>query len=180
MANTARYDEARQNAEMAIRRAYKEGNLYEKQIPDQLQKIAENPDNPDAHFALAETHEFSGNIDEAIAQYEKLSELQPDNTEWYKKIGTLSQKSTQVDAAARLVKAATAYEKAIELDPTTYQFYSLLAGILCERRSVIRSLKWYTDALWRLPLRNTNITAHSTVYGNSMLTRIKKTGDCYP
>ena len=72
---------------------------------------------------------FSGNIDEAIAQYEKLSELQPDNTEWYKKIGGLSQKSRQMDAAARLAKAATAYEKAIELDPTTYQFYNLLAGI---------------------------------------------------
>ncbi len=147
MANTARYDEARQNAEMAIRRAYKEGNLYEKQIPDQLQKIAENPDNPDAHFALAETHEFSGNIDEAIAQYEKLSELQPDNTEWYKKIGTLSQKSTQMDAAARLVKAATAYEKAIELDPTTYQFYSLLAGVYTKGDQLSEAEMVYRRAL---------------------------------
>ena len=129
MANTARYDEVRNRAEMAIRRAYKEGNLYEKQMPEQLQKIGENPDNPDAHFALAETHEFSGNIDEAIVQYEKLSELQPDNTEWYKKIGDLSQKSRQLDEAARLAKAVTAYQKAIELDPTTYQFYGLLVGI---------------------------------------------------
>ena len=147
MANTARYDEARQNAEMAIRRAYKEGNLYEKQIPDQLQKIAENPDNPDAHFALAETHEFSGNIDEAIAQYEKLSELQPDNTEWYKKIGTLSQKSTQMDAAARVVKAAIAYEKAIELDPTTYQFYSLLAGVYTKGDQLSEAEMVYRRAL---------------------------------
>ena len=147
MANTARYDEARQKAEMAIRRAYKEGNLYEKQIPDQLQKIAENPDNPDAHFALAETHEFSGNIDEAIVQYEKLSELQPDNTEWYKKIGALSQKSTQMDAAARLVKASTAYEKAIELDPTTYQFYSLLAGVYTKGDQLSEAEMVYRRAL---------------------------------
>ena len=147
MANTARYDEARKKAEMAIRRAYKEGNLYEKQIPDQLQKIAENPDNPDAHFALAETHEFSGNIDEAIAQYEKLSELQPDNTEWYKKIGALSQKSPQMDAAARLAKAATAYEKAIELDPTTYQFYNLLAGIYTKGDQLSEATMVYRRAL---------------------------------
>ena len=62
-------------------------------------------------------------------RYEKLSELQPDNTEWYKKIGDLSQKSRQLDEAARLAKAVTAYQKAIELDPTTYQFYGLLVGI---------------------------------------------------
>ena len=147
MANTARYDEARQKAEIAIRRAYKEGNLYEKQIPDQLQKIAENPDNPDAHFALAETHEFSGNIDEAIAQYEKLSELQPEHVEWYKKIGALSQKSRQMDAAARLVKAVTAYEKAIELDPTTYQFYDLLAGIYTKGDQLSEAEMVYRRAL---------------------------------
>ncbi|RKU34011.1 hypothetical protein C6499_00205 [Candidatus Poribacteria bacterium] len=147
MANTARYDEARQKAEMAIRRAYKEGDLYEKQIPNQLQKIEENPDNPDAHFALAETHEFSGNIDEAIAQYEKLSELQPDNTEWYKKIGALSQKSRQMDAAARLEKAITAYEKAIELDPTSYQFYSLLAGIYTKGDQLSEATTVYRRAL---------------------------------
>ena len=166
MANTARYDEARQKAEMAIRRAYKEGHLYEKQIPDQLQKIEENPDNPDAHFALAETHEFSGNIDEAIAQYEKLSELQPENVEWYKKIGDLSQKSRQIDEADRLMKAITAYQKAIELDPTTYQFYDLLAEIYTKgdqlpeaevvyRRALAASLEEHQynsalNSLWKL------------------------------
>ena len=125
--NAARYDEVRTRAETAIRRVYKEGNLYEKQIPEQLQKIKENPDDPDAHFALAETYEFSDRVDEAVAHYEKISELQPDNAEWQKKIGDLIQKSRQVDEAARLAKASTAYERAIELDPTSYQLYSLLA-----------------------------------------------------
>ena len=127
MANTARYDEMRRRAETAIRRVYREGNLYEKQIPEQLQKIQENPDDPDAHFTLAQTYEFSDKIDEALAQYERISELQPDNTEWYKKIGDLSQKSRQIDEATRLEKASAAYEKAIELEPTSYEFYNLLA-----------------------------------------------------
>ena len=53
MANAARYDEMRERAETAIHRVYREGNLYEKQIPEQLRKIKETPDDPDAHFALA-------------------------------------------------------------------------------------------------------------------------------
>ena len=127
MKNAARYDEMRERAETAMRRVYKEGNLYEKQIPEQLQKIKENPDDPDAHFALAQTYEFSDKVDEAVAQYEKISELQPDNAEWQKKIGNLSQKSRQVDEATRLAKASSAYEKAIALEPTSYEFYNLLA-----------------------------------------------------
>ena len=127
MKNAARYDEMRKRAETAMRRVYKEGNLYEKQIPEQLQKIKENPDDPDAHFALAQTYEFSDKVDEAVTQYEKISELQPDNAEWQKKIGNLSQKSRQVDEATRLAKASSAYEKAIALEPTSYEFYNLLA-----------------------------------------------------
>ena len=127
MENVARYDQTRQKAKTAIRRVYAEGNLYEKQIPEQLQKIKENPDDPDAHFTLAQTYEFSDKVDEAIAQYEKISELQPNNAEWYKKIGDLSQKSRQADEATRLAKASAAYEKAIELEPTSYEYYSSLA-----------------------------------------------------
>ena len=127
VANSARHGEMRKRAETAMLRAYKEGNLYEKQIPEQLQKIEENPDDPDGHFALAQTYQFSDRIDEAIAQYEKLSELQPDNAEWHKKIGDLYQKHRQTDEMTQLAKASTAYEKAIALEPTSYQLYSLLA-----------------------------------------------------
>ena len=127
MANTAKHDEMRKRAETAMRRVYGEGNLYEKQIPEQLQKIKENPDDPDAYFTLAQTYEFSDKVDEAVAQYERISELQPDNAEWCKKIGDLSQKSRQMDEATRLAKASSAYEKAIELEPTSYEFYNLLA-----------------------------------------------------
>ena len=144
MASAARYDEMRNRAETAIRRVYKEGNLYEKQIPEQLQKIQENPNDPDAHFTLAQTYEFSDKVDAALAQYEKISELQPDNTEWYKKIGDLSQKSRQAGKADRLAKASIAYEKAIELEPTSYEFCNLLAqthvkgGRLSEAEAVYR------------------------------------------
>ena len=97
MANVASFDQRREIAEKAIQRAYREGKLYEKQIPEQLQKVAENPDDLDVHFALAENYELSDRVDEAIAQYEKISELQPDDAQWQKKIGDLYQKQRQTD-----------------------------------------------------------------------------------
>ena len=127
MVNLARHNYERDRAEASLRRVHREGNLYEKQIPEQLQRVEENPDNPDAHFELAQTYEWSGKVDEAVAQYEKVAELQPDNAEWQKKIGDLTRKSRQGEETARLAKAGAAYEKAIELEPNSYQFYSSLA-----------------------------------------------------
>ena len=97
MANVARIDQGRERAEKAIRQAYIEGKLYEKQIPEQLQKIKENPDDLDAHFALAESYELSDKVDEAIAQYQKISELQPDDAQLHKKMGDLYQKQRQTE-----------------------------------------------------------------------------------
>ena len=127
MVNLARHNYERDQAEASLRRVHREGNLYEKQIPERLQRIEENPDDPDAYFELAQTYEWSGKVDEAVAQYEKVVELQPDNAEWHKKIGDLTRKSRQGDEVARLAKAGAAYEKAIELEPTSYQSYSSLA-----------------------------------------------------
>ena len=98
MANVARRDHERSRAEAAVRRAYKAGNLYEKEIPEKLQQIADNPDAPDAHFALAQAYEWSDRIDEAIVQYEKVSELQPNSSRWHKAIGDLYQKQRPTGA----------------------------------------------------------------------------------
>ena len=92
MANVTRRDHERSRAEAMVRQAYKAGNLYEKQIPEKLQLVTENPDDPDAHFALAQAYEWSDRIDEAIVQYQKISELQPNSSRWHKAIGDLYQK----------------------------------------------------------------------------------------
>ena len=97
MATLASYDQMRETAEKKIRQAYIEGKLYEKQIPEQLQKVEENPDDLDARFTLAESYELSDKVDEAIAQYQKISELQPDDAQWQKKIGDLYQTQRQTD-----------------------------------------------------------------------------------
>ena len=100
-----------------------------------LKQVQENPDDLDAHFELAKTYESSDKVDEAIAQYQQISELQPDNPQWYKKLGDLYQKQrgtgevVEGPALALLEQAAAAYEQAIQLEPDAYELYRLLARI---------------------------------------------------
>ena len=82
-------------ARRAIENASRLGNLYENQVPKLLKKVEENPNDPEARLALAETYEKVNKIDEAIAQYQKLGELQPDNAQWQQKLGDLYQKQTE-------------------------------------------------------------------------------------
>ena len=67
--------------------------------------------------------------------------------EWYKKIGDLTQKSHQADEATRLTKAGTAYEKAIELEPTSYESYNLLARTYIKRDKLSEAEAIYRRAL---------------------------------
>ena len=94
-ANVARYDWNREAAEASMRRAAQQGNLYEKRIPEQLRKVTENPDDLDARFTLAQSYESNNKINEAIAQYQEISELQPDSWRWPKKLGDLYDKQSQ-------------------------------------------------------------------------------------
>ena len=94
-ATVSRFDSERNAAEASMRRAAQQGNLYEKWIPEQLKKVTENPDDLDARFTLAQSYESSDMIQEAIAEYQKISELQPDNWQWHKKLGDLYQKQSR-------------------------------------------------------------------------------------
>ena len=94
-ANVARYDSDREAAEALMRSAAQQGNLYEKWIPEQLKKVTENPDDLDARFRLAQSYESSVMIKEAIAEYQKISEFQPDSWQWHKKLGDLYYKQSQ-------------------------------------------------------------------------------------
>ncbi|MXV73602.1 tetratricopeptide repeat protein, partial [Candidatus Poribacteria bacterium] len=94
-AAVARYDSDREAAEASMRRAAQQGNLYEKWIPEQLKQVRENPDDLDARFTLAQSYESNDMISEAIAEYQKISELQPDSWQWHKKLGDLYDKQSQ-------------------------------------------------------------------------------------
>lgn len=145
MANVAPHDGVRRDAEAAIRQVYKEGNLYEKKITEQLRKVEENPGDPDARFALAQSYEWNDMVSEAIDQYEKLSELQPDKAQWHKTIGDLYQK--QPDGAEPLAKATAAYRRAIEIEPATYEHYNVLARALAKDHQLPEAAAVYRQAL---------------------------------
>ena len=91
MANVGDSSYARGRAETGMNETAKAGKLYEKWIPEQLKKVEENPNDPKPILKLAESYEATDKIKEAIAQYERLAELQPDKPKWYKKLGVLYQ-----------------------------------------------------------------------------------------
>ena len=135
IANIARSEYRRESAETKMHQAAKQGKLYEKWIPRLLKQAQEKPEDLNAHFDLAEAYEASNKVDAAIAQYQKLSELQPDNSEWYKKLGDIYEKQSLqqretgevIEDTALVEQAAAAYEKAVQLEPTAYELYRLLA-----------------------------------------------------
>ena len=124
-------------AEIEMNKIAKDGKLYEKWIPEQLKQVEENPNDPKRVLKLAQSYEATEKIEEAIAQYQKLSELEPEKSQWHKKLGELYQSLPQESretgtvseglSLEQLAKSIAAYEKAIELEPTSYQLYDLLA-----------------------------------------------------
>ena len=155
VATIARYEYKRQNAETKMDQASKDGNLYEKWIPQRLKQVQENPDNLDARFDLAEAYEFSNKVDEAIVEYQILSEHQPDNAQWYKKLGALYQRSAQqrheTDMAghtqSQLAQAAAAYQSALQLEPNSYELYRSLAQIHTQGKHPLNAEDVYRRAL---------------------------------
>ena len=147
MADVSSSSHKKKEAEKAIKEIYSEGNLYETRIPEQLKKLEENPDDIDTRLTLAEDYVSSDKIDEAIAQYKKISELQPDKAQWHKTLGTLYEKSSQTDKVERLAKAAAAYEKAIAFAPTSYELYNLLAEAYKKAEHLSKAEAVYRRAL---------------------------------
>ncbi len=171
MADVSRNDHKKQEAEKAIKEIYSEGNLYEMRIPEQLKKLEDNPDDIDTRLALAKDYVSSGKVEEGIAQYEKLSELQPNNAEWQKTIGSLYRKIRPPDNPERLTKAAAAYEKAITLEPNSYMSYSQLADTYKKAEDLAKAEAVYRRAL-DAPLtpkeHDSAVTAISELYSSEV------------
>ncbi len=92
MASEDSNNSIRNRANNAITEITKEGKLYEKLIPEQLKSVEKNPHNPELILELAESYEAIDRIKEAIEQYEKLAELEPERNYVYRKLGDLYQK----------------------------------------------------------------------------------------
>ncbi len=91
MANATTNSYTRQRAARGMREIAKVANVYEKLIPEQLRQLQQNPNDPDLILKLAESYQLSNKYNEAVEQYEKLTMLQPDESQWYKHLGDLYQ-----------------------------------------------------------------------------------------
>ena len=157
MAKTAEDSDVQGRAKIGMNEAAKAGKLYEKWIPEQLKQVAENPNDPELILKLAQSYEATENIKEAIAQYVSLSELEPENTQWYQKLGDLYQnlppENRETDTGSeglspeQLEKSIAAYENAIGLEPTSSQFYDLLAKLYIKSDRKSDAEKVYRRAL---------------------------------
>ena len=140
--------------------ASKDGNLYEKWIPQRLKQVQENPDSLEARFDLAKAYEFSDKIDEAISEYQKLSERHPDYSGWHKKLGDLYQQQAQQryemdmevhtqshPALTSLAQAVSAYESALQLEPNSYELYRSLAQTYTQAEHPLNAEDVYRRAL---------------------------------
>ena len=106
--NVARDDEMRRMARDGMRKTYRAGNLYEELVAERAQAVKDNPEDPDAHFALAQTYEWSDMHDKAIAAYERADELNPDST-------VILAPLAKLYADADPEKAKALYKRLIEL-----------------------------------------------------------------
>ncbi len=79
LADVAEREYMKKAAQEGIRTAYRAGNLSEQLIVERAKAVAENPDDPDAHFALGQAYELKDTPDEAIAAYERARALNPDS-----------------------------------------------------------------------------------------------------
>ncbi len=143
----ARDSRKKTQAENAIKQAYKDGNLFEKQLPEQIKTVEDNPNDANARITLAQTYEQNDMFKEAITQYEKLTEIQPNKVEWYKKVGELYSNATDADMKENLKKAADVYEKALTLEPTSYQLIKSLANTYKRQKSPAKAELVYRQAL---------------------------------
>ena len=148
---------SRHRAESGMNEAAKAGKLYEKWIPEQLEQVTENPNDPERILKLAQSYEAIEITKEAITQYERLAELDPENPQWYTKLGNLYQNLPQENPKTGTgteglntelsAKSINAYRKAIELERNSYQLYDLLAQTYLKAAQTSQAEAMYRHAL---------------------------------
>ena len=143
--NIAEDDGMRRRARAGMRQAYRAGNLYEKLAAEKAKAVEDKPEDPDAHFALAQSYEWSDMRDKAIAVYERANELNPDST-------VILAPLAKLYAETAPEKAKALYKRLIELidDPhDRTRKRQLLIGVykkLGELDTAIAELRYFVGA----------------------------------
>ncbi|MDO9042908.1 MAG: tetratricopeptide repeat protein [Desulfocapsaceae bacterium] len=121
-------------------------NFYrQRQFPDAkdgYQKVlAQNPEVPELHYALANTLVELGQLEEAEASYRKALELKPDFAEALGNLGNTLQRQ------CRILDAETCYQHALEIKPDFAEGYFNLGNLLREQNRLAESQTAYQKAI---------------------------------
>jgi tetratricopeptide (TPR) repeat protein len=96
---------------------------------------------PEAYLSVANELAGQGKLDEAIAQYRKALELQPDLAPAHVSLGTALARSGQLDSAI------AQYEKALEINPDFAEAHNNLGNALVRRGRIDQAIAHYQAAL---------------------------------
>ena len=88
---------------------------YKKAIGAYKKYFEQNPDDPEAHYALGQTYAGLSQYSEAIREYREALELKEDDPDIYYDLGVAHTKLAQYDLAAK------AFSKSLEIDPDFYR-----------------------------------------------------------
>jgi tetratricopeptide (TPR) repeat protein len=97
--------------------------------------------NPEMHYRKGNSFRNNGKLNEAIQQYQKALEIQPDFTPAINKIGLIYVAQGEYD------KAFSSYQRIIELKPDDYVAYYNVACMYAKQNKIEEAVDWLKKAV---------------------------------
>jgi tetratricopeptide (TPR) repeat protein len=101
-------------------------------------EVDSGPDPVETHFLAAESHSYAGRHHEAIAEYRKVLQLDPEMVEALYNVGNEFYRTRDYDRAAK------SFENAIKVDPTHLKSYNNLGIVLTDIGQPKKAIKVLT------------------------------------
>jgi Flp pilus assembly protein TadD len=99
----------------ALRKREEAEAEYKKAVEAYKKYLADNENDPEAHYDLGQTYAGLGQYSEAIREYRLATKLKEDDPDIFYDLGVAYTKLAQYDAAA------SAFSKSLEIDPEYYR-----------------------------------------------------------
>ncbi|MBN2432369.1 MAG: tetratricopeptide repeat protein [Acidobacteria bacterium] len=106
--------------ELKADKAYAEGD-FKKAVKEYKKAVKEEPKNVELRFKLAQAFLKKGEVDEAMAEFIRVTNMAPDHEGAYQHLGDFFSVKKQPD------KAAKAYENLVRIKPDSAQYHFQLA-----------------------------------------------------
>ncbi len=115
--------------------------------------VACTSDNFIAHNNLGNALLKKGNVDEAIAHFQKVLQIRPGSAEAHNNLGNALLQKGNLDVLQKgnLDEAIVHFQKALEIKPDSAQAHNNLGNVLLQKRRVDEAIAQYQEALQLMP-----------------------------